>query len=528
MRVGQQAAIVGAIAGCIVGAGCSPEPGGFARTDDAPLPEEAPPAPRIFDDATAASGVAFQSPLPDGPGLASMDWTTGGGLVAADLDGDGHLDLLVTAPHAPNRLFRGHGDGTFEPVDASGLEVGDRVSAGAAVDLDGDGLRDVLLGDAGQLRHLRNLGDLRFEELPPPLELPPEQRVVGISLADVDGDHRVDAWISTYTAAALDQPPTPSADVFLHGVPGGGFEDRSDRFGPADALVGLSYAAAWLDADQDGDLDLYVTRDKGSWFGTNALFLQDGGAWTEGASAWGLDLDIEGMGVAVGDVDGDGAPDLALSDSEDQLHVFSLDGEHTIDRRAGWGVDAPRAGQVDSWGLQLADLDNDGFDDLVVPHGRITAAEGGADQSTAFLRWDGARFRDWSGYLPDVPTAFGRTALAVDLDRDGGLELVIGCVFGAPSVFTAPPPEGAWVEVVLDGPPGNPEGLGARVTAEVGGSARTSWVTVGDRGLHSAQQAGARFGLGDAESASIEVRFADGTLRRVDDVPLNGVVTVAY
>lgn len=189
-------------------------------------------------------------------GIANV--TALSGLTTADYDGDGDLDIHMTMWLEDDRLYRNMGGLTFEDVT---IDAG---LSGA--------------GGAGN----------------------------GAAWNDYDEDGDIDLDVSNYTCEQGDCTP----NRLWNNQGDGTFIDVAPDLGLDDQY--LTMQAIWLDYDLDGDSDLYLSTDRGSDFGTgsNRLFRNDGGAFTEVSEASGTDVRIDSMGVGLGDVNGDGLLDL--------------------------------------------------------------------------------------------------------------------------------------------------------------------------------------------------------------------------
>ena len=182
-------------------------------------------------------------------------------------------------------------------------------------------------------------------------------------------------------------------------------------------------------------------------------------------------------------------------------------------QRTGWG-----------WGAAFADLDLDSRLDLVVTAGvrpSYSATPGFVDDPPTAFRGRAAddSFAEW-----DVGPEFGavresRCVVPLDVDDDGDLDLLMVSFGDRPRLFRNPTGPRAWVSVRLDGPAGNPDGLGARVALTAGGQTQTRWMGARDQFLGHGERE-AHFGLGepgywsDNGPASLEVRWPDGRVSR--------------
>ncbi len=333
---------------------------------------------------------SFASPVDPGrfrdvAGAAGLAYTdNAGGSIADDFDGDGLLDLVVSSrdPCEPLRLYLSRGDGTFaELIDEAGL--------------------------AGQLGGLN------------------------VTQADYDGDGRLDVfvmrggWETAIRNSLLRNREAPGGGVVFEDV-----TDRAGLGGPAHR----TQSAAWADYDGDGHLDVFLANE----FSFSQLFRNRGdGTFEDVTRAAGMRFRSLSKGAAWGDVDGNGRPDLYVSNFGERNLLFVNRGEGRFEEvgRAR-GVDEPTY----SFTTWFWDYDNDGWQDLLVVTLLQTVDEVareylGRPQQDETLRvyrnrGDGS-FEDTTAALglarniPSMGANFG------DLDNDGFPDVYLGT--GAPS-----------------------------------------------------------------------------------------------
>ena len=330
---------------------------------------------------------------------------------AADYDGDGDLDLFVGFGGAPNRLYRNDA-GTLTDVAAeAGVNASRAVRSAAWADYDSDGDPDLLVGFApgpmSVLTLYRNDGG-RFTDV---------TATAGVSVAsggvrqfsfiDFDGDGDLDLSVLFRDKANL-----------LFRNTNASFVEMADSVGLADTRK--SVGGLWIDADEDGDLDLLVANQDGD---ANALFRNDGARFTDIADSMGVSwggrapkLAINGsVRPCAADVDGDGRFDLFFANYGPN-GLFLKRGRTFSDVSAAWGINADA--RYDT--CAFADIDHDGAPDMYV-NGTVT---GGTSYPDFLFHNTGGKFVD---VTPDSLKALQADHGVVwfDIDRDGDLDLAL-------------------------------------------------------------------------------------------------------
>ncbi len=318
------------------------------------------------------------------------------GLSLADVDGDGLEDLYLANPGGlPNRLYVQNADGTVtERSAAAGVDWMERTASSLFVDLDNDGDQDLVVGTTPQIV-MENDGEGHFV---------PRQTLRGVAVAtsmvaaDPDGDGDLDLYVCNYSSSG----PVPIHDA-NNGPPNTlwrndgdwSFTDATQESGLGENNSRFSFAAAWEDHDNDGDLDLYVAND----YGRNNLYENDGtGKFRDVAAQAGVEDISAGMSVTFGDYDLDGWMDLYVSNMfssagnrityQRQFNPAARGTERTNFQRHARGNSlfrgGPGGGFTDvsveagvtmgrwAWTSLFVDLDNDGFPDLITANGNLT------------------------------------------------------------------------------------------------------------------------------------------------------------
>jgi hypothetical protein len=477
-----------------------------------------------FVDATAESGVVFEAPGTDTSSTGFVRATGGGGMVLDDLDGDGHLDLLLTARFGVSALYQGHGDGTFSPVADGGLPLGGSLLASIAADLDGDSLPELILVEGASVRTFRNLADFRWEGARPIIANAAPDQPVALLAADVLGDGLVDVVVAWALSGEIPERPGVSTrfgapDLYFAGRPDFEFEDESWRLGDPEPRAGLTFAMDIDDLDGDGLLDLHFVRDKGMVLGgPNLVLRQTGdGRFTDVGDMLGLSTVMDSMGIAAADPAGEGTTEVVISDTGYRVRIWTLpDSGAAVEQSEALGLgtvgsDGPDA----SWGVEWIDAENDGDPDLLTVWGSKDPADSseGMGRPDLYL-WDGEQFVHRGADLAAREAPAWRSILKGDLNEDGFEDIVVHPLVGETAIFlaSAMATENHHVAIDLLGPPGNSRGLGSRVDIWYGGRHAMRRVASGNTSIHSSGPATAFFGLGtEDEVERLVVRWPDGS-----------------
>jgi enediyne biosynthesis protein E4 len=493
--------------------------------------------------------------------------TNGAGVALFDYDNDGWVDALVLsgtrleegarqekvwpAREAPtNRLYRNNRDGTFTDVtDRARLRRTGFASSVCAADYDNDGWLDVFVTYFGRNVLYRNRGDGSFEDLTDEAGLATKgtRWGSGCTFVDYDRDGRLDLFVANYLAFDLATAPEPGrgANCLWKGIPvncgpkglpfdtnllyrnrgDGTFEDVSDRSGVSKLTGRYSMTATGADFDEDGWPDVYVACDS-----TAAILYRNNrdGTFTDTAMASGVAYGEfgaaqAGMGLAVGDYDGDGRLDLLKTHFADDVPALYRNlGRGLFEDvavSAGLGV----LNRYVEWGTGLPDLDNDGHADLLYVTGNVYPE---IERQLPQYAHRGPRvvFRNVGGAsgarFEDVTARSGPGAIAAhssrgaafgDFDNDGDVDVLIMNMNEPPTLlrndYAGP---NGWLELKLEGTRSNRAGIGATVVVEAGGR-RQARAVVSQASYYSHDDLRAHFGLGSASRADrVEVRWPSG------------------
>lgn len=541
-------------------------------------------------DVTAEWGIDFRHASPNidpvlAP-IAAQITATGASLAVIDVDSDGDLDIYATTSRhgAPNSLWLNeegpHGARRFRDVAAeAGLADVNRDGVGCSTasvwgDIDADGDQDVVIIKWGHPQLFLQDAPLRFRDATA------ESGLADVwmnshngLLFDADRDGLLDLFIGGYFREEVDLWQVTSTRIMQDGfefsenggrnrlfrnLGDGRFEDVSDAFGIGGSR--WTYASVSADFDEDGYTDLYIAND----YGAEELLINQQG---KGFAPLDVDLDRQsksGMSASLGDVENQGRVAVYVTNISQPGFLFQgnnlrinrlkdrgalADGPEGPVRNCGW-----------AWGSAFGDLDLDGWQDIVVVNGFISAdkerdywydmgkvAGGNGGVFEDALNWppfegrslsgfertrvlknrNGRQFVEIGGEVGISDVYDGRGVVLADMDLDGRLDVIVANQSGPLLVYrNVPPPDAGaahWVAFDLASAPratggSNPDAAGAHVVASFGDDTQVRVIALGG-GFSSQGPTRVHFGLGAAGGPDaplrVEVRWPSGRVQRL-------------
>ena len=503
----------------------------------------------------------------NGAGVAFVDYDNDGWLDALTLSGtrlrEGTREDVVYVPGAAptNRLYRNRRNGTFEDVtDAAGLRRTGWASGVCAGDYDNDGWTDLFLTYYGGNVLYRNRGG-RFEDVTARAGLATTgvRWGSGCTFVDYDRDGRLDLFSANYlrfdlaTAAEPGNGPNclwkgiavncgpkglpTDTNLLYHNRGDGTFADVSDASGIAKVTRRYPMTAFATDLDGDGWPDIYVASDstaailyRNNRDGTFAdVAVESGAAYSENGQPQ------AGMGVAVGDYNGDGRLDV--------LKTHFADDIPSLYRNLGKGLFedvAVAAGlavenRYVEWGAGLPDLDNDGLQDLFYVTGNVyPEIERLLPQYThrgprvVFRNTGESGFVNVTSRSGDASTPHSsRGAASGDFDNDGDVDVLVMNMNAPPSLLRNNYAGGhGWIVLELEGTASNRSAIGATVVVTSAGR-RQARAVLSQSSYYSHDDLRLHFGLGGQSKADrVEITWPNGRVESLTDVAGRRVVSI--
>jgi len=486
-----------------------------------------------FADGLAESGVTFDA-------YTQFEGVGSDGVVAADFDNDSCPDLLFAQLLGDGEMWWNEcgrdGFARFElATEPDGIfEVAEDLTPSlSAADVDGDGWLDILVLSGNRVRLLRNQHDRTFLDVSDDMGFDASMSYApSASWIDLEGDGDLDLLLlrqqsfdSGFDGGAIASGESWAAVEDQFWVNEGG-QSLSLLVEPGAPLIpALTNHSVWYDIDSDGDSDLFVFNDEGQY--ENSTFWEHLGTGPDGKVQWaerlveaGIGLLVAPMGAVVDDLDGDGLSDIFASDAQ-EVRVFRNAGGLQSDGSYQWlFTDVGRGVWVDpsehrdgdiSWTVLRVDPDGDGRPDLYVTYGWTAGQEYDNAEIFSSIQQPDRIFvntaapgeEPWFQSFPDMlpgPPSNATAGARADLNLDGLPDIVVNPVSGPPQIYLGQCNQAGRFVVHLRDPGLNSFAVGARVEVTAAGRTQVQEMEAGSSTSFGASDPVLFFAVADAPS----------------------------
>ncbi len=442
----------------------------------------------------------------------------GGGVAFADFDNDGWEDIAIaTGDGAPIALYHNTG-GDFQNVTAgSGITTTGETKTVTWGDYDNDGDNDLFVANFQSSNKLyQNDGSGFFTDVTASAGLQDSMQTTAAAWVDYNNDGWLDLYVCNYgNVNGAGEQP----NVLYKNNGDGTFTDVTLAAGLSGGVGKKPLTMTFFDYDNDGWQDVYIGNDKEQG---NELFHNNGdGTFTDVTVASGTGALMDAMGIAVGDYNRDGFFDLYISNGTQGNVLYHNNGDGTFSDVAGQlGVTVNK----ECWGTVFTDFDSDGWQDLFV-----TVADG-ANRQDVLFKGTATGFVNISDSVGIVDQSYGYGCAVADYDNDGATDLlVVNRQFGGGAktfLYKNSLLRDNWLNVKLNGVESNRNGIGARVRVVANGVSQIQEVRGGSSYL-SQNSMIRSFGLGSSFQAdSVIVDWTSGIQTVLTNVAANQLLTV--
>ena len=522
----------------------------------------------VFVDIAEKVGITLMN-ICGGPQKDYIVEANGNGAAFFDYNNDGNVDVLIvngsTLEHFKKggdpmvALYRNVNGHFVDVTDSAHLRKNGWGMGACVADYNNDGFPDVYITAYGPNVLFRNNGDGTFTDVTSSAGVGDAKWGTGCSFGDYDRDGNVDLYVANYVnfdektvrpRGSNDLCRYMGADVFcgpvgLSGQPDVLYHNNGDgTFTDVTAKAGIrdpnyyGFGVIFSDLDNDGWPDIYVANDSQP----NLLFRNNkNGTFSEVGLSSGTALNEagraqSGMGVAIGDYDGNGLPDIFVTNfARDTNTLYKNVGnmffiDSTV--RAGLGeISLYHLG----WGTSLSDLDNDGFPDIFVANGHVypqvdslNVGQKYFQRKELYRNLGNGKFEEIAHTSSDLLIGKSSRGSAVaDFDNDGDLDILVVNMNDRPSFYRNDGGnQNHWIGFRLEGTRSNRSAIGARVEIEAGGRKQISYVLSGGSYL-SQDDLRIHFGLGATTRVDrVRIRWPNGNSEERGPVEADRVITI--
>lgn len=430
------------------------------------------------------------------------------GVSVADYNCDGYEDIYISRKDGANLLYRNLGNFQFEEVSEElGLDFSGASLTGLWIDIDNDGDQDLFLANSLTpcklyLNQEGVFSDVSLAYLPTT-----QGNLQSANAVDFDNDGDVDIYLARFL----------EDNVLLRNEGGEYFIDYSSVSGIADS--GQSMGAVFFDYDNDGDQDLYQTRDANVG---NLFYRNEGGYFIDVTEETGTGYKGQGMGVDVADVDGDGLDDLYFSNLyENVLYIQNED--HSFRQYNNPTLQDEGMG----WGTLFFDSNNDSKKDVFLANDSHFVVNATNHPNKLVLNRGGMQF-----FAPSMNPDFQNThasygAASGDFDNDGKLDLVVANAgTDGNQIFQNQSIDRNYLSLNLTGTQSNRFAIGAKVVMHIQENIFSDNITLG-HSYGSQSSSRIHFGLDDKDVVdSLVIYWPSGERQVLREIEPNQLLNI--